>query len=187
MPFFRIKMSKDLPASIADTQKLLFSQHLSAVQLVDMYLQNIKKHEHLNAFITVTQDLAYSQAKATDKSISELGESILSQNPLLGTVIAHKDLFSTKGVRTTAGSKVLESYVPEYSATVVKRLEEAGAICIGKTNLDSWGHGSSGENSDFGPTKNPWNPRFVPGGSSSGSAVSVAAQMSLISTGTDTV
>lgn len=100
--------------------------------------------------------------------------------------VAHKDLFLTKGIRTTASSKVLDNFIPTYSATSVKRINEAGAIMIGKTNHDAWGHGSSGENSDFGPTKNPWNKNYVPGGSSAGSAAALAANMALISTGTDT-
>ncbi|MDP3994644.1 MAG: amidase family protein, partial [bacterium] len=92
----------------------------------------------------------------------------------------------TKGVRTTAGSKVLEFYVPPYSATVVDKMEAAGCIMLGKTNCDAWAHGSSGENSDFGPTKNPWNGKYVPGGSSSGSGAAIPANFSLITTGTDT-
>ena len=121
------------------------------------------------------------QAEEADKLVKA------SQDlPLLGVPIAAKDIFSTKGVRTTASSKVLENYIPEYDATAISKLKDAGAIIIGKTNCDAWAHGSSGENSDFGPTKNPWNEEYVPGGSSSGSAVSVAAQMTIAATGTDT-
>ena len=106
--------------------------------------------------------------------------------PLLGVVVSHKDLFLTKGIRTTASSNVLKDYVPSYSGTVVKKLEEAGSIIIGKTNCDAWAHGASGENSDFGPTKNPWNKEYVPGGSSSGSVAAVAANFTMFATGTDT-
>ena len=169
----------DLPLTIKETQEGLMNKKFSAVELVDSYLARINKYnKELNIFLTVTEDEAYKKAKWADK--------ILSNYPLLGVTVAHKDLFLTKGVRTTAGSKVLESYVPTYSATVVDRLEKAGAIMIGKTNCDAWAHGSSGENSDFGATKNPWNKNYVAGGSSSGSAAALSANMALISTGTDT-
>jgi len=168
-----------LPKSIKETQEGLLKKEFSAVELVDAYLERINKYnKDLNSFITVTKDKAYEDAKRT--------EALTQKPPLFGVVVSLKDLFSTKGIRTTAGSKVLEGYIPEYSATVVRRLEDAGAIIIGKTNCDAWAHGASGENSDFGPTKNPWDKSFVPGGSSSGSAVSVASCFSLISTGTDT-
>jgi len=169
----------DLPLTIKETQEGLMNKKFSAVELVDSYLARINKYnKDLNIFLTVTEDEAYKKAKWADK--------ILSNYPLLGVTVAHKDLFLTKGVRTTAGSKVLESYVPTYSATIVDRLEKAGAIMIGKTNCDAWAHGSSGENSDFGATKNPWNKNYVAGGSSSGSAAALSANMALISTGTDT-
>lgn len=100
--------------------------------------------------------------------------------------VAHKDLFITKGIETTAGSKVLQGYIPQYSSTVVDLLAKAGLVTRYKTNEDAWGHGSSGENSDFGPTKNPWNLAYVPGGSSSGSAAAVAAGLVDVATGTDT-
>jgi len=163
------------------------NKEFSAVQLVDAYLKNInKKNKELNAVLTITSDIAYEKAKKADEQIKNLGEKAFEQFPLLAVTVIHKDMFLTKNVRTTAASKVLEGYVPDYSATVVKKLEEAGAIMLGKANCDAWAHGSSGENSDFGPTKNPWNENYVPGGSSSGSAVSVAANFSLIATGTDT-
>ena len=169
----------DLPLTIKETQEGLMNKKFSAVELVDSYLARINKYnKDLNIFLTVTEEEAYKKAKWADK--------ILSNYPLLGVTVAHKDLFLTKGVRTTAGSKVLESYVPTYSATIVDRLEKAGAIMIGKTNCDAWAHGSSGENSDFGATKNPWNKNYVAGGSSSGSAAALSANMALISTGTDT-
>jgi aspartyl-tRNA(Asn)/glutamyl-tRNA(Gln) amidotransferase subunit A len=171
-------MTKDLPLTIKETKEGLLKKEFSAVELVDGYLQRIEANKDLNAFLTISDELAYKKAKDLESNLSDL--------PLLGTVVAHKDLFLTEGVRTTASSKVLESYIPAYSATIVKRMEEAGAIMIGKTNCDAWAHGASGENSDFGPTLNPWNKEYVPGGSSSGSAASVAAGLSLVSTGTDT-
>src|SRR3990167_10896954 len=97
---------------------------------------------------------------------------------LYGVPVAFKDLYQTAGIRTTAGSKVLENYIGQYNATAVQRYLDAGAICLGKLNCDAWAHGGSGENSDFGPTHNPWNINYIPGGSSSGPAVSVASAFS---------
>src|SRR5260221_30762 len=135
--------------------------------------------------------MASKLTKKNTKEIAELAKLELTSDdidefPPLGVTVIHKDMFSTKGVRTTAASKVLEGYIPEYSATVVSKMEEAGAIMLGKANQDAWAHGSSGENSDFGVTRNPYNKDYVPGGSSSGSAASVAAEFSLVATATDT-
>ena len=171
-------MISKLPVTIKETKEGLMKKKFSAVNLVDEYLARIEKNKGLNAFISVSSEDAYKKAKLIDSSLQDL--------PLLGVTVAHKDLFLTKGVRTTAGSKILESYVPVYSDTVVARMEKAGAIMIGKTNCDAWAHGASGENSDFGPTLNPNNKDYVPGGSSSGSAASVSAGLTLIATGTDT-
>ena len=169
----------DLPLTIKETQEGLLKKKFSAVELVDAYLARINNYnKELNVFLTITEDEAYKKAKEID--------NLENKPQLFGVAVAHKDLFLTKGVRTTAGSKVLESYVPTYSATVVDRMEKAGAIMLGKVNCDAWAHGSSGENSDFGPTYNPWNKNYVAGGSSSGSAASLSSNMSLISTGTDT-
>src|SRR3989344_3192734 len=163
----------------------LKAKKFSSVELTKACLEQIKKHNReLNAFITITEEDALEQAKKADNLASQ-GQA-LETKPLLGIPIALKDLFSTKGMKTTAASNVLKDYVPEYDATVVKKLKDAGAIILGKLNHDAWGHGASGENSDFGPTKNPWNKEYVPGGSSSGSAVSVASDMCIASTGTDT-
>lgn len=160
----------------------LKEKKFSSVELLKFHLAEIKKkNSDLNAFLTISENKALESAKKADKLISENQDL-----PLLGIPIALKDLFSTKGIRTTAASKVLENYIPQYDATVVRKLKDAGAVIIGKTNCDAWAHGSSGENSDFGVTKNPWNTDYVPGGSSSGSAVSVASQMCLAATGTDT-
>lgn len=160
----------------------LKAKQFSSVELVTAYLEQIKaKNSNLNAFITVCEKEALEQAKAADELIK--AEQDL---PLLGIPIAIKDIFCTKGIKTTAASNVLSDYIPQYNATVIEKLQAAGAIIIGKTNLDAWAHGSSGENSDFGPAKNPWNEEYVPGGSSSGSAISVASGMAIAATGTDT-
>jgi len=168
--------------TIKEAKKGLKNKKFSSVELAKACLEQVKKHnKDLNAFITVTEKEALESARIADKLIAEEVDL-----PLLGIPIALKDLFSTKGVRTTAGSKVLENYIPQYDATIVKKLKAAGVVIIGKTNLDAWAHGSSGENSDFGATRNPWSKEYVPGGSSSGSAVSVASDMCIASTGTDT-
>lgn len=177
----------NIPLTIKETQDGLKKKKYSAVGLGDAYLKKINKFDKdINSFITVSEEIAYKQAKKTDRLISDYGDKAFEDYPLLGVTVAHKDLFLTKGVRTTAGSKVLESYIPAYSATVVEKLEKAGCIMLGKTNCDAWAHGSSGENSDYGPSKNPWNKEYVPGGSSSGSGAALAANFSLIATGTDT-
>jgi len=175
-------------STIEKNQKLLLEKKASMRELVDAYLKTIQKYDGvLNSFITVNNEISLKKADLVDKLLSKNDKvSILSKLPLLGTVVSYKDLFLTKGIRTTAASKVLESFVPQYSATVVDKLEIAGCINIGKTNCDAWAHGSSGENSDYGVTKNPWGVEYVPGGSSSGSAVSVSANMCTVSLGTDT-
>lgn len=165
----------------------LKTKKFSATELVDSYKKRIEEADpKIKAFLTMTFEGAHEKAEEADKRISRLDDDAFKEQPLLGVPVAHKDLYLTAGVKTTAGSRVLENYIPQYSATVVKRLEKAGAILIGKTNLDAWGHGSSGENSDFFPTRNPWNLKYVPGGSSSGSAAAVASGMVPIATGTDT-
>ncbi len=173
--------------TIAQAKKDLQEKKYSSVELTTAYLDRIEKlNPTLNAFITVSKAEALEQAKKADEQFSNLTIEQLSNYPLLGIPIALKDIYSTIGIRTTAGSTVLENYVPPFDATVVKKLKDAGTIIIGKTNLDAWAHGSSGENSEFGPTKNPWNTAYVPGGSSSGSAVAVAADFALAASGTDT-
>ena len=177
----------NLPLTIKDTQNALLEKKFKAVELVDSYLDQISKHnKEYNIFLTVTDEVAYSKAKEVDKLLAQFDKKVIENNPLFGVTAAYKDIFLTEGRRTSAGSKVLESYIPPYSATSVLRLEKAGAIPLGKLNCDAWAHGASGENSDFGPTLNPWNKEYVPGGSSSGPAASVASGMSLISLGSDT-
>ncbi|KKR49613.1 MAG: Glutamyl-tRNA(Gln) amidotransferase subunit A [Candidatus Levybacteria bacterium GW2011_GWA2_40_16] len=150
------------------------------MELTSSCLEQIEKlNPEINAFITVSE-LALDEARKADELRSNNQEL-----PLLGIPIALKDIYMTKGLRTTAASNVLRDYIPQYDATVVRKLKEAGAVILGKTNLDAWAHGSSGENSDFGPTKNPWDREYVPGGSSSGSAAAVAANLCAAATGTD--
>lgn len=174
-------------SKIASIHRDLLDKKYSIVELTQKYLNKIdKKNDDLNIFLTVSKDHVLDEAVKADEKINNLGEMAFADSPLLGIPVAYKDIFMTKGIRTTAGSKVLENYIPQYSSTAVLRLEKAGAISLGKVNLDAWAHGSSGENSDFGPTKNPWNPEFVPGGSSSGSAAAVAAEMAVATLATDT-
>lgn len=158
----------------------LRKKQFKAVDLVHSCLAHIKKYnDEYQALLTIVDDAILiknaEEIDATDYSL-----------PLAGIPIVLKDLFSTDGLRTTAGSKVLDTYVPVYDATVVTKLKDAGAIIIGKANEDAWGHGSSGENTDYMPTKNPYDQSRVPGGSSSGSAAAIALGMCLAATGTDT-
>lgn len=172
--------NSQLPLTIKQTQQGLISKDFSAVELVDAYLAQIKKYnKEYNIFLTVTEEIAYKKAKELDR----IG---VYNSPLSGVATSYKDIFLTEGVRTTAGSKILENYIPQYSSTAVKKIENAGGIMIGKLNCDAFAHGASGENSDFGFTRNPWDKDRVPGGSSSGSAASVASNMSLVSLGSDT-
>lgn len=165
--------------TIKEAHEGLKEKRFSSRELTLSCLKRIDKFEDkLNAFITVTPELALKQADEADK--------IISDQPLWGIPIAIKDNFCTKGIRTTAASKVLDNFISPYDATAVKRLKDAGAIIIGKCNLDAWGHGSSGEHSAYGSTLNPWDVSRVPGGSSSGSGAAVASGFCLAATGTDT-
>src|SRR3990167_3336322 len=169
--------------TIREASDLLSSKQIKAQELAQAFLEIAHgQNKKLNSLITICDDAALNQAKKVDKLIAN-GQKL---NPLAGIPVGIKDLFSTKDIRTTAGSKVLENYVPVYDATSVDRINNANACIVGKTNLDAWAHGSSGENSDFGPTRNPYDLSRVPGGSSSGSAVSVASGSSLAAMGTDT-
>lgn len=155
------------------------SKTFSVSEVVNAYLARIEKlNLDLNAYITI--DCENAKIKASNLDNSDI------KNSLHGIPFGIKDMFLTKGVKTTAASKVLENYVPQYTSTAVTNLEEAGAISLGKLNHDAWAHGSSGENSDFGNTLNPFNLDYIPGGSSSGSGTAVAANLCLFATGTDT-
>lgn len=168
--------------TINSLKERIASREVSAVDVCRAALDRIEKLADLNAFITVTADAALEQAERID-SLAEKGEPLPA---LAGTVMAIKDNMVIKGVRTTAGSRILFNYKPPYTATVVERLETAGAVVVGKTNLDEFAMGSSTENSAYGAVKNPWDTARVPGGSSGGSAVAVAAGMAMAALGSDT-
>jgi aspartyl-tRNA(Asn)/glutamyl-tRNA(Gln) amidotransferase subunit A len=155
----------------------------TAVEATEAALERIRAtDEILHAFVTVTGEQALEHARGIDQARSR-GERL---GPLAGVPLALKDVLVTKGVRTTAGSRILEDYHPPYDATVVRRLREAGAVVVGKANMDEFAMGSSTENSGFGPSRNPWDPSRVPGGSSGGSATAVAAGQAVLGIGTDT-
>lgn len=158
----------------------LASGAVTSEELTQAYLDRIERHSSLGAYITVS-DKALEQARDADQA-----RAAGDQRPLLGIPIAHKDIFCTEGLRTTAASRILDNFVAPYSATVVEKLDACGVVTLGKTNMDEFAMGSSNENSHFGPARNPWNPDHVPGGSSGGSAVAVAAQLCAAATGTDT-
>lgn len=173
--------------TIKQLQEGYAKKKFSVREVVDDHIAKIEKEDaEINAFITKTFDVARKNADEADRKVADYKGDAFKASPLLGVPIAHKDLYLTRGIKTTAASKVLEDYIPQYSATVVERLENAGAIMLGKLNCDAWGHGASGENSDFGPTRNPVNKDYVPGGSSSGSAAAVAAGFVALATSTDT-
>ncbi|TDG14784.1 Asp-tRNA(Asn)/Glu-tRNA(Gln) amidotransferase subunit GatA [Seongchinamella unica] len=168
--------------TVAQLAQGLRDKAFSSVELTQAYLQRISEHDAtFNAFITVDEDSALATARTADLRLAS-GDA----DALTGIPVAHKDIFCTEGLRTSCGSKMLDNFVPPYNATVIKRFNEAGAVMLGKTNLDEFAMGSSNENSYYGAVKNPWNPDLVPGGSSGGSAAAVAARMAPAATGTDT-
>lgn len=164
----------------------LAKKKFSSQELTASCLQRIKKLDpKIKAFLTVTENKALDAAKKADQVLAQ-DEEIFEKKPLLGIPFSAKDVYVTKGVKTTAASKVLRNYIPQYDATVIQRAKRAGAHLIGKENCDAWGHGVSTENSDFVTTKNPWNLNYVPGGSCGGSGASLTAGMSFFSIGEDT-
>ena len=168
--------------SLTELAAGLRARTFSSVELVRAYLQRIEAAQPaLNAFISITAEQALAAAAAADRELAA-GRG----GPLAGVPIAHKDLFCTAGVRTTCGSRMLDNFVSPYDATVVAKLKAAGAINLGKLNMDEFAMGSSNETSWFGPVRNPWNTDFVPGGSSGGSAAAVAARLVPGATATDT-
>jgi aspartyl-tRNA(Asn)/glutamyl-tRNA(Gln) amidotransferase subunit A len=168
--------------SIKSVRRQIAARELSAVDLCNAAFERIEKLTELNAFITLTKEAALAKAEAFDQA-AQKGEAL---PPLAGTVLAVKDNMVMDGVKTTAGSKILYNYIAPYTGTFIERLQAAGVIIVGKTNCDEFAMGSSNENSAYGIVKNPWDTERVPGGSSGGSAVAVAAGMAMASLGSDT-
>ncbi|GIH49470.1 aspartyl/glutamyl-tRNA(Asn/Gln) amidotransferase subunit A [Microbispora rosea] len=167
----------------AELGALVASREVTAVEVTQAHLDRIAEVDgRVNAFLHVDAESALAQARSIDERIAA-GETL---GPLAGVPIAHKDVFTTTGMPTTAGSKILEGWRPPYDATVTRRLREAGLVILGKTNLDEFAMGSSTENSAYGPTHNPWDLDRIPGGSSGGSSAAVSAYEAPLSTGTDT-
>ncbi|MYB35459.1 MAG: Asp-tRNA(Asn)/Glu-tRNA(Gln) amidotransferase subunit GatA [Gammaproteobacteria bacterium] len=167
--------------TVLEHSKALKEKEYSSVELTQALLERSQSHADLNAFITLTPEEALEQASHADKLISR-GEG----GPLTGIPLAHKDLFCTRHIRTTCGSRILDNFISPYDATLVERLQQAGMVMLGKANMDEFAMGSSTENSYYGPARNPWNHERVPGGSSGGSAAIVAARLAPVATGTDT-
>ena len=168
--------------TIAELSAGLKNREYSATELAQYYLDRIASaNKQLNAVVTVTEELALAAAKQADEQIAAN-----MAGPLTGIPLLHKDIFCTDGVRTACGSKMLDAFVSPYDATVVSRLNAAGMVMLGKTNMDEFAMGSSNETSYYGPVRNPWDLERVPGGSSGGSAASMAARLAPAITGTDT-
>lgn len=168
--------------TISELSHELNAKNISSVELTQIFLERIKRFdEKLNSFITVTADYALKTAEKADQ-LRAKGQA----TPLTGIPIAHKDIFCTDGIKTSCGSKMLDNFIAPYNATVVEKFNTAGAVILGKTNMDEFAMGSSNETSYYGPVKNPWNLSCVPGGSSGGSSAAVAARLAPGATGTDT-
>ncbi|WNO09572.1 Asp-tRNA(Asn)/Glu-tRNA(Gln) amidotransferase subunit GatA [Teredinibacter sp. KSP-S5-2] len=168
--------------TIAEISKKLQDKEFSSTEITQYFLDRINNLDKtLNSFITINDEAALAQAAAADQKLAA-GET----GALLGVPIAHKDIFCTNGIRTSCGSKMLDNFVPPYDATVVENFANAGAVSLGKTNMDEFAMGSSNETSYYGPVKNPWDTNCVPGGSSGGSAACIAARLAPGATATDT-
>ena len=167
--------------SIAELTRMLDTGDVSSVELTGHFLDRIEAASDLNAFITVDADSALMRAEQADAA-----RACGDRAALLGIPIAHKDIFCTDGVLTTCGSRILNNFIAPYDASIVERMNDAGAVILGKTNMDEFAMGSSNETSWYGPVSNPWDTSRVPGGSSGGSAAAVAAGLVPAATGTDT-
>jgi aspartyl-tRNA(Asn)/glutamyl-tRNA(Gln) amidotransferase subunit A len=171
-----------LDSSLAELQAALAAKKLSSVELTRLFLDRVRGlNGALNAYVTVDEETSLGHARKADERRAR-GEA----GPLTGIPVAHKDIFCTRELRTTCGSRMLEDYTSPYDAHVIEQFARAGAVLLGKTNMDEFAMGSSSETSHFGPVRNPWDRRLVPGGSSGGSAAAVAARMAPAATGTDT-
>ena len=168
-------------STIVELGKALAAREVSSVELTRMYLDRMTAHAGLNAFIDTDAEVSLAQARAADARLAA-GDA----SPLTGIPIAHKDIFTTRDFRSTAGSKMLEHYTSPFDAAVVERLAAQGVVTLGKANCDEFAMGSSNEHSYFGPVKNPWDTSAIPGGTSGGSAALVAARLAPAATGTDT-
>ncbi len=168
--------------TLAELSAALHAKEIGSEELTRHYLERIARLDgHLRSFITVTADRALEQAREADRRLGS-GDA----EPLTGIPLAYKDIFCTEGVKTSCGSRILDAFISPYDATVIERLQRAGAVMLGKTNMDEFAMGSSNETSYYGPVRNPWDGTRVPGGSSGGSAVAVAARLGAAATGTDT-
>src|SRR3989304_4410111 len=168
--------------NIAELVQVLQHRDISSVELTRLVLARCNSiNQQLNCFICITPEHALLQAKLADDRIKQ-GNA----GPLTGIPLAQKDIFCTNGVKTSCGSKMLDNFIAPYDATVVEKLNNAGMVMIGKTNMDEFAMGSSNETSFYGPVLNPWDMDRVPGGSSGGSAAAVAARLVPVATGTDT-
>ena len=171
-----------LDSSLTELQTALAGRKVSSVELTRLFLDRIRGlNGVLNAYITLDEETSLGHARKADERRAR-GEA----GPLTGIPVAHKDIFCTRELRTTCGSRMLEGYTSPYDAHVIEQFGRAGAVLLGKTNMDEFAMGSSNETSHFGPVRNPWDRRLVPGGSSGGSAAAVAARMAPAATGTDT-
>ncbi len=167
--------------TLTELAKGLQAGDYSSQELTETYLKRIKQYAHLNSFITVTEEQAMASAKQADAMLTAGNAPLLT-----GVPMAHKDIFCTQGIKTSCGSKMLDNFIAPYNATVVEKFNAAGAVSLGKLNMDEFAMGSSNETSFYGAVHNPWAENTVPGGSSGGSAAAVAARLIPGATGTDT-
>lgn len=168
--------------SLHELSQDLRTKKISSVELTRYFLERIRQYDKdINAFVTLSEEHALAQAKAADARLAS-GDA----DALTGLPIAQKDIFCTRGIKTTCGSRMLDNFISPYDATVVEKMNQQGVVMLGKLNMDEFAMGSSNETSFYGPVKNPWNTQCVPGGSSGGSAAAVAARLTPAATGTDT-